>query len=412
MGRHRAGSSDAHDREVTPAGRPARRWPVLLVVVVAVVAIGWFTVSWVGGLVRHSDAAAAATCPAGNLTIQIAVAPAMAAPAARAAAEYNAGHAVSTDHCVEVRVSSIDPQDVLAGLTHGWDTTKLGPKPHAWLADSTLWTGGLAAVKPAALGDSPQSVATSPVVLAMPPDAAKAVLAAGAPTWDAVPKLVADANGWAGFNEPGWGQVTLALPTPATNAATTLAVEAMLDPPTPQGQAPLTQDLLNSAGVRQSIAELAVGQPNPVPASTRMALRSLGAANSIASAPFAAVPVTEFDLYQRNVGADGAGKPANVLDEVRVSGPTPFVDYPYVPLAGDWVSGDEVAAAQHFRDFLLTAPQQAQFARAGLRVASSFDHPRPSPGLDWGSAPQEPSPTDAPTYQRLVAAWGATGQAR
>jgi hypothetical protein len=140
---------------------------------------------------------------------------------------------------------------------------------------------------------------------------------------------------------------------------------------------------------------------------THDALLALGRADGIHTAPFSAVPVTELDLYQRNIGTDGTAKPVNVLDEVRLSGPTPYVDFPFTPLAGN---ADQVAAAQHFRDFLLTPAEQAQFARAGLRVASSLTHPDPSPGMDWGSASQGPTPVDVGSYQQLVAAWTAAGQ--
>jgi len=71
---------------------------------------------------------------------------------------------------------------------------------------------------------------------------------------------------------------------------------------------------------------------------------------------------------------------------------------------------NQVAAAEHFRDFLRTPAEQAQFARSGLRVATSFAHPDPSPGMDWGSASQGPTPVDVGSYQQLVTAWQAAGQ--
>jgi Ca-activated chloride channel homolog len=409
MGRHRAGLDDVggRGRRFAVPSAPTRRWPVVLVAMLAVVAIGWFAWSAVGR--SGHQAAAAANCPDGTLSIQVAVAPSVAPAVAAAAAAFAATNPVSTDHCLRVDVSSINEQDVLTGLTTTWNTDRLGPKPQAWLADSSLWTNAVAAAKPAELGDSAQSVATSPVVLAMPPDAARAMSSAGAPTWDAVPTLITKANGWATFGEPGWGQVTMAVPDPTTNTASALAVEAMLDPATPQGQQPITPDLLSSPAVRQNLANLALGQPNPVPATTAAALDALGKANGIEGAPFSAVPVTELDLYRRNVGSGGA-KPANILDEVRLSGLTPFADFPYVPLAGDWVTSDQVVAAQRFRDFLLGSAQQHRFAKAGLRTPNAFDRPDSSPGMDWGSSAQAATPTDNAGYRALVAAWGTAGQ--
>jgi hypothetical protein len=379
-----------------------------LTAVVLVVA-GWFGWSWLHGQLSHSATPSVAACPAGPETVQVAVVASMADVIGRAAGAYTESKPVVNDHCVRVNVSAVDPQTALSALAHGWDAAKLGPRPQAWIADSTLWTNELASAAAAGvIGDTPQSLAASPVVLAMPPDAAKAVTSAGPPMFAALPALVAKANGWATFNEPAWGQFTLALPGPAANTSSTLAVIAMLDPATPQGQAPVTADLLNSPPVKQNLVNLALGQPASIANTTHDTLLALGKADGIHAAPFSAVPVAELDLYQRNLGTDGAPKPVNVLDEVRLSGPTPYLDFPFTPLAGG--SADQVAAAEHFRDFLHTPAEQAQFARAGLRVASSFAHPDPSPGMDWGSASQGPTPVDVDSYQQLVAAWTAAGQ--
>jgi hypothetical protein len=405
MGRHRAETSDIRPLRRRPSRR--RRWPLAALTAVVLVVAGWLGWSWLHGQLSHSAAAGVATCAAGPETVQVAVVPSLADVIGRAAAAYSESKPVVNDHCVRVNVSAVDPQAVLSALEHGWDAPKLGPRPQAWIADSTLWTNQLASASAGVLGDAPRSLAASPVVLAMPPDAAKAVMSAGTPTFAALPALVAKANGWAGFNEPAWGQFTLALPSPAANTASTLAVTGMLDPATPQGQAPVTADLLNSTPVKQNLDNLALGQPTSTLRTTHDALLAIGRADGIHTAPFSAIPVTELDLYQRNVGADGTAKSVNVLDEVRLSGPTPYADFPFTPLAG---SGDQVAAAQHFRDFLLTPAEQAQFARSGLRVASSFTHPDPSPGLDWGSVSQGPTPVDVGSYQQLVTAWTAAGQ--
>src|SRR5207248_2696041 len=129
----------------------------------------------------------------------------------------------------------------------------------------------------------------------------------------------------------------------AANTASTLAATAMLDPATPQGQAPITADLLNAGPVRQNLANLAAG---PQTDNTQDALLALGKSDGIHGAPFSAVPTLEVDLYQRNLGADGDAKPMNVLDEVRLSEPTPFADFTYTPLGGTGVRTDQVAAAE------------------------------------------------------------------
>ncbi|HEX4721341.1 MAG TPA: substrate-binding domain-containing protein, partial [Pseudonocardiaceae bacterium] len=329
MGRHRAETSDTHLRRVQVPGRnrPRRRWPLATFVAVVLFAAGWFGWVWVHGRMVERPAASVVDCPAGGQTIQLAVVPSIADVIGSAAAAYNDSEPVVNDHCVRVNVSAIDAQTVLAAVAHGWDTGKLGPRPQAWIVDSTLWTNQLPAN---VLGDAPQSLATSPVVLAMPPDAAKAVTSTVAPTFAALPALIAKANGWADFGAAAWGQFTVALPSPAANTASMLAVTAMLDPATPQGQAPVTAGLLDSDPVRQNLDNLAVGQST---ASTHDALAALGRTEGIQGAPFSAVPTLEVDLYQRNLGGDGNTKPTNILDEVRLTGPTPFADFPYTPLS-------------------------------------------------------------------------------
>jgi hypothetical protein len=372
-------------------------------VAVLLIVGGWFGWSWLHGMsVQHAASTSPASCPAGNETIQIAAAPSIAAAIGRAANAYVQTKPVVTDHCVQIAVSAVDSQTALGDIENGWHTDQLGPQPQAWIADSTLWTNQLPA---GAVGDAPRSIATSPIVLAMPADAAKAINPGNVPTFASLPDLVSRADAWSRFGEPAWGQFTLDLPNPLANAASALTVEAMLDPPSPQGQPAVTPALLDSPDVRQNLDDLTAAQPMPAMVSTHQALVALGGADGIQHAPFSAVPVSEVELYERNLGIDGDTKPMNVLDEVRLGGPTPFEDFPFTPLAGSAITSDQVAAAENFRDFLLGAKEQTQLAESGLRVPDDYEHPRTSPGVDWGSVAQAPTPTDAAGFQALATAW-------
>jgi Ca-activated chloride channel homolog len=301
-------------------------------------------------------------------------------------------------------VSAVDSQTALNGLRNGWDISQLGPQPQAWIADSTLWTNQLAA---GSLGGDPRSIATSPIVLAMPSDGARAVESAIVPTFADIPGLVARPDGWSAMGQPSWGRFTIALPNPVTNAASALAVEAMIDPATAQGQPPLSPALLESGTVRRSLDSLAGTQPTPAPATSHQALLALGGADTVAHAPFGAVPVSEAELYERNLGIDGDTRPMNVLDEVRLGGPTPFEDFPFTPLASSVISADQIAAAMDFRAFVLTANAQTMLSQAGFRVADNYAHPLGSPGMDWGSVTPAATPTDAAGYGRFAASWSA-----
>ena len=398
MARHRAPGEAASKRRVAS-------WPIAVLVFVLLVAVGWVGWRWLGNEASRRDAAAAGSCPGGTTTIQVATDPTVADTIGAETVRYMQTKPVVDDTCVVIKVTSINSAAAEYALLHGWDSTKLGPKPQAWIPDSSLWVNQVLSTQPTLAADTTQSIATSPVVLAMPADAGRAVQTGGSFPWSQVPGLVAQATGWSTLGRPNWGQITLALPDPAHNAASLLALAAMIDPPSPQGQAPISSGLLGSTQTQQAVDNFAGTQPNPTPTTTRDALVSLGRAAGVQTAPFTAVPTTEVALYQRDLGRDGVPSGAAVLDEVRVSGTTPVADFPYLPLAGDWVSSDQVSVAQHFRDFLRTPPEQAQLSGAGLRSAESSQHPNPSPGMDWGLVSLAATPTDTTSYQLLVTAW-------
>ncbi len=405
MSRHRSDKWTLRRQAAAPLGRRRiARWPLAVLSLVIVIVLGTVAWMWVGGVLTQRAEAQAHSCGAGPLTVQVAAAPSIAIATRNAAQAYNAQQQVVAEHCIVVDVSSVDPGTALAGLTGTWDVSTLGPKPQAWIADSALWTNQLTSRDGGMIADEPESVASSPIVLAMPPDAARAVIGANSLTWSGVPDLLAASNGWAALGEPNWGAFTVDLPDPATNPASQLALEAMVDPVTATGATPLTAGLLSSAPVSQALSTVATRQPSTLPSNTLTALLALARTSGVQTAPYSAVPVPEVALYERNVGMDGEPKPANVLDEVRLAGPGPSMDFPYVPLAGDWVSSTQGEAAQLFRAFLRSPGEQAALADAGLRT-SGLDHPAPSPGMDWGSVSTVALPTDPATTQRLVTAW-------
>jgi len=397
MARHRAPGEAASKRRVAS-------WPIALLVTALLVAVGWVGWSWLGNEATKRAAAAAGNCPGGTVTIQVATDPAIADIIGTETVRYQQASPVVNSECVKLKVTSINSAACAYALLHGWDTSKLGPKPQAWIPDSALWVNQVLAAQPILAGDTARSIATSPVVLAMSADAGRAVQTQAFP-WTQVPALVAQNNGWAALGQSGWGQFTAALPDPAHNAASLLAITAMIDPASPQGQNPVDAALLGNADVQRDLVNFAGTQPSISLPTTRDALVALGGAAGVQSAPFSTVPTTEIALYERNLGRDGLPRAASVLDEVRVSGTTAVADFPFLPLTGDWVTSDQLSMAQHFRDFLETTPEQTQLSAAGLREALSNQHPNPSPGMDWGLFSPAATPTDNNGYQLLVSAW-------
>ena len=402
MSRHRSDKWTMRRQAASGWGlRRIARWPIVVLALVVLVVLGGLAWMWVGGELNARNEAQAHACDDGPMAVQVAAAPSIAVATRDAAQTYNAQQVVVADHCVQIQVSSVDPAQALAGLTGTWDPARFGPKPQAWIADSSLWTNQFIAQHGALVADVVQSVASSPIVLAMPPDAAKAMSATAQLSWSGLPGLLASATGWTSLGEPTWGAFTVDLPNPATNPASELALEAMVDP----GNTPLTADALTSGPVAGAISTVATKQPATLPSDTLTALIALAKSPGLQGAPYSAVPVPEVALYERNLGTDGVAKPDNVLDEVRLAGTGPGLDYPYVPLAGDWVTSAQGQAAQMFRAFLRSPAEQRQFAAAGLRTTSGTTRPEPSPGMDWGTVHTAALPTDPDTSQRLVTAW-------
>ena len=399
MARHRA--------LVTRVRRGMAKWPVAITGLVVLILLGWVAWTWLGGVLERRAAAEANGCANGDVVLRVAVTPSIAQPLRDAAQRWTDTSPVVDDSCIRIQVQSVDSQTVLTGLTTKWDTDKLGDQPAAWLPDSMLWANRLTAQNNAIVGTPPQSVATSPVVLATQQPGADALASGNLVQWTDLPGLTSEANGWAGYGRPQWGKFRLAVPDPATNPASALAIQSALAGATAQGAGPVTTDMLARQGVKDLITKLANSRASGAPGDTLDALDGLAKAADIGTASYSAVPVTEVDLYRRNLGKDGAPKPAKPLYEVAMGGASPAADFPFVTLSGTWVSQTQNKAAQQFRDFVRQPAQQKLFAAAGLRVAATSEHPTDAVGMRWPALTQTLAPADATTTQDISASWTA-----
>jgi Ca-activated chloride channel homolog len=401
MSRHRAVRGPAH--------RGVARWPIALLVSVLVVGLVWLGWSYTGTVLERRAAAQLASCLEGQETLTIAVTPSMADVIGQAALAWGKSHPVVLDHCMRAEVAAVPPQAVLQGLTTGWDSKTLGARPGAWLPESSLWINRLAAQDAKLLGSEPASIATSPVVLAMPEPAAAAIREGSMFTWGDLPKWTNVPQAWQRYGHTDWGGFTVAVPDVASNPASALALQAVLASASPKGSGPVTVDMLTAPGVGDAMRKLATSSPLAPPATTQDALSLLAAADDVRSTPFDAVPAMEYDLYRRNVGADGGSLPPAPLTGVVVGGPTPIADFPFIAIADERVDQLQVRAAQKFREFLQTGPQQLELSKAGLRVPSTKVRPTSAPGIRWASTQEELKAADANTTQQISAAWSNAG---
>ncbi|SDG44862.1 von Willebrand factor type A domain-containing protein [Lentzea fradiae] len=372
--------------------RGIAKWPVLIVVFVVLIGLGWAVLAWAGDVLNKRSQALAQNCSEGDSVLRVSATPSIAEAVADVARAYAATRPVVYDHCIAIEVVSADSSMVLDGLTTTWDEEKLGQRPHAWVPDSTLWATRLSALDAKLVGSAPKSVGTSPVLLAAP-EAAAPVLKDF--RWTEMP----DVTDWTKFGTD-WGRFSVAMPDPATNTASALAIQSALA----DGTGPVTAESLGSEAAKAKLTKLAAAVPPEVPATTRDALRRLGDSATVNAAGFSVTPVSEVDLFRHNTGKDAPSKP---LVGVLPAGPAPVADFPYVPLGGPEVGEAEVRAAQAFREFMTEPGSQKILAGGGLRVESTQDRPTPSPGVSWPAVTEHLVPADATTTQQISSAWAS-----
>jgi len=382
-------------------------WPIAVIGLVALIVLGVLGWSWLGGVLERRAAAEAGDCAEGEALLRIASTPSAADGVRDVAKAWSATRPVVYDHCIRVEVQSIDSEVVLNSLTQGWNEGELGSKPHAWITDSMLWANRLGAQNHALLGAAPQSIAASPVLLAMPEEGATAMQAAAGFRWTDLPEVMSAPGGWQRFGKAEWGPFKVAMPDPTTNAATAMAIQSALAGASPEGKGPVTTSMLGLDPVKSTMASLVAAKPTQTPGSTWEAMGLLADKPTVNGAGFSAVPVFEVDLYRHNTGKDSGTPPLKPLYGVTPGGPTPVADFPFVALAGDWVGEAQVRAAQAFREFLTAPNQQKILAATGLRVPSTTDRPKPSPGVRWATMTEGLAPADSTTTQQILATWAA-----
>lgn len=402
MARHRA------DGEVVTR-RGMARWPFVVVGVVALVLLGYLSWTWLGGILDRRAAAQAGECRQGELTLRVVVTPSVLEPLQGAVAAWNAKALVMDEYCVRADVQALDSAAALTALTQGWDTSKLGQPPAAWLPESSLWVNQLRAANRSLLGAPAESIGNSPVVLAVPEAAAQPLRSGTGFRWSDIPGLIAAPDGWKQFGMPAWGRFTLGVPDLVRNPASALALQCVLAWAGKKERGPLTMDMLSQPAVRNTLNQVARTKVAGVPTSTRDALVELAKHQDLATSPYDGVPVLETDLYRRNLGKDGQPAPQKPLYGIPATGPAPAADFPLLPLQAEWINDTLIRAAQKFGDFLREPEQERSLAQqAGVRVRSTNERPRTSPGITWMATDNLLAPADENTSQQLAAAWSSS----
>uniref|UniRef100_UPI000AC7AF2F substrate-binding domain-containing protein n=1 Tax=Rhodococcus phenolicus TaxID=263849 RepID=UPI000AC7AF2F len=226
---------------------------VAIVVLLILGTLGWFRLR---DHIDNQGIQAAQTCVEGDAVLEINADPAIAPALTTLAAQWTADTPrVIRDHCLTAHVTATTSAPAAAALAA--DTTwnpDLGPAPALWVPSDTRATTRAAQ----AVAGQPKSLATSPLVLAVPPELAHALTTA-ATDWTDLPALQSRPGSLDTLGLPGWGTLRLALPTGPDTDATTAALEAVAAATTGAGTGPLTLEQADSQPAVAAVTALALG---------------------------------------------------------------------------------------------------------------------------------------------------------
>ncbi|MFG3396332.1 substrate-binding and VWA domain-containing protein [Streptomyces parvus] len=338
MGRHSLPDSHAAEgRRGHPSTRRRRRTVAIATLLVLAVATGT-AVAAKGGLLSFSE-----PCEDSAVRLSVVASPDIA-PAVRSIAEQARADEVKADgRCLAVEVLARDAHKVAEALAAG-DTE---PDFQVWLPDSDLWlerAKGLGEGIPVSPSDS---VASSPVALAMVPSASRAL---GWPrktyTWA---ELVAGAL--------GSDRVRLGAADPARSATGLLALAGI-------GASSARQGGDSDTRVAQTAKVLAERMSDGDAQVLETLARSTSGAEEGNPKRNQAVLISEQAAFAHNAEATGAGK----LDLFYPEDGTPLLDYPYTLVNEPRLSTTESRAALRFMNLLGDREARATFAEHGFRA--------------------------------------------
>ncbi|WP_426514381.1 substrate-binding and VWA domain-containing protein [Dactylosporangium sp. McL0621] len=295
----------------------------------------------------------------GTVTASVVASPATATLLEDLATKWSATDPAVAGQCVHVAVSARDTAVMAQALGTEWDA-KTGTPPDVWVPDSTAWVrrASTAAIAERMMPDLQPSLARTPSVLAMPKPMAEALgWPDGELSWqDLINKVAADPQGWAKYNQAGWGQFKLGMSDPLQSTAGLLALMAILDgnddgEVTPDEQATLAKLKSERAVYTDTTAQLLDGLSKADRAGADAGLRYVSA-----------FPALEQDVLTYN-----KANPHTPLVAVYPSNGSADADNPYLILEAPWASKDKQDAAKAFLAYARGPEGRKVFLDAGFR---------------------------------------------
>jgi len=284
--------------------------------------------------------------------------------------------------CFDIKVNTAASGGAEAALARGWDTGRDGDQPDVWSPAASTWVSLLhqdlsSLDRPDLVSGTPESICSTPLVLAMPKPMAQALGWPKTPIgWGDVLNLAGNPNGWGAKGHPEWGAFKLGKTNPNLSTSGLAATVGAFFAATGTSS-DLTQSDVRDPKVRRYVSgvEQAVvhyGDTTLTYLSNLQRADDAGTGLGYASA----VAVEEKSVIDYNAGNPtgkletlGQHEPPNVpLVAVYPKEGTLFSDSPYVILDAPWSTPQKKAGAADFFDFLRTEAAQKRFTEAGFRT--------------------------------------------
>jgi Ca-activated chloride channel homolog len=330
------------------------------------------------------------SCTGSTQALVINAAPEIASAVSSTAQSWAKNHS----SCVTVTVNSADPADMAATVAaqNGASLTGLGDAsaklrvPDVWIPDSSIWLQRLRVVNASLLPADAPSIASSPVVLALPQPLAKQMgWPAKMPTWtDLLGKLGPNSTLHTGVVDPTRDASGLSGLLALTKAVTSV--------PKTDPQAATVALMRGMATGKSAVRADLLGK---FPRAADMA--------TIASSVDAA-PLTEQALIAYNAG----GPPVPLAGVYLEPGP-PAMDYPYTVLPN--APSEHAKLAESLRTALSGADFQKRLATVNLRAPNGTFGAGASlaPGVPAGPLPAAAA-MDPKLVEQVVSTWSAVTQ--
>ena len=432
--RRRVGPLDRQQPAHKHLATRRRRSGALIVALVAMVGGGIAT----GAVLARNRPVRHQGCPPDVVALTVVSSPETSAILKQAAADYARSNPTVVGRCVQVRVADKPAAAAANALAVGWNNDTDGPRPDVWVPSSSAWAGLLsarlaAAKQPDIVPQDHPSIATSPLVMAMPRPMATLLGWPSKPIgWsellkvlrpllpDATVNATLSTGTWAPLGHPEWGRFLVGkTDANQSNPGLESLLGTFYVAAAQAAHGTLSAQTAADPNV-QAFALALQRTPGPLAATSEALLTNLQDADDQGKAltylSMAALDEKSvLDYNQGNPSGDPATlgrhpKPKVPLVAVYPKDGTLAADHPYLALDVPWVDADKRQAATDFLHYLQSGPVQTGFQAIGFRSFSGVagDQASEANGLIAGQPTTVLPPPPAPLIETLLNGYNAS----